>query len=408
MFSWGTMNKGSIPVTAALEEGKRGTTGGGTAANLLNRGGPIVDHPQTIDLGQAFEIDNKSVTVQSVHCGPTGTAVIFSDNTCCTFGPNESGQLGHGHTDAVLTPTFLAPPDSTQLQSNEISQIALGSNFSAIIDTQGDLYTCGHNGSTMKDGVGCLGHGYFPEEYLHTPTLVNSLVEDGCYASQVAVGNIHMTVLTTEGEVLTCGAGAYGRCGNLDPVDQLFLEPVEMLAAEKDIVQIAGGKDYTLALTGEDGIVFAWGRNHKGQCGTGSGLAVDMYAMEPMPMPIEGMLEGRKVVKIVAGQSHAAALTDKGELFTWGMGQTFQPELVSALGHTKVLDVACGQDYTIAVGEDGNTYSFGKGKTGVLGLASEKSAPQPKVIEGLLGKEIVIVSAGWTHAAVLVTSTASP
>lgn len=253
----------------------------------------------------------------------------------------------------------------------------------------------GHNGSTLKDGVGCLGHGYFPEEYLHTPTLVTSLVEDGCYAAQVAVGNIHMTVLTTEGEVLTCGAGAYGRCGNLDPIDQLFLEPVEMLVAERDIVQIAGGKDYTLALTGDDGIIYAWGRNHKGQCGTGSGLAVDMYAMEPMPMPIEGVLEGRKVVKIVAGESHAAALTDTGELYTWGMGQTFQPELITALAeHTKVIDVACGQDYTLAVGEDGNTYSWGKGKTGVLGLASEKSAPQPRVIEGLLGNDVVKVSAG--------------
>lgn len=104
------------------------------------------------------------------------------------------------------------------------------------------------------------------------------------------------------------------------------------------------------------------------------------------------MLEGRKVVKIFAGESHAAALTNTGELYTWGMGQTFQPELITALEHTKVIDVACGQDYTLAVGEDGNTYSFGKGKTGVLGLA----------IEGLLGNEVVKVSAGWTHAAILV------
>lgn len=411
VLSWGTINKGSIPVKSALEEGKRGADGGGgggAAANLLNRGGAIVDHPQIIDLGEAFGIDNKSVTVQSMHCGPTGTAVIFSDNTCCTFGQNESGQLGHGHNNAVLTPTFITPPDSTPLHSNEISQIALGANFSAIIDTHGDLYTCGHNGSTMQTGVGCLGHGYFQQEYLYTPTIVQSLVKDACYASQVAVGNFHMTVLTTEGEVLTCGAGAYGRCGNLDPVDQLFLEPVEMLAAEKDIVQISGGKDFTLALTGGDGIIFAWGRNHRGQCGTGSGLGVDMYAMEPMPMPIEGPLEGRKVVKIATGQSHAAAITDKGELFTWGMGQTFQPELITALGHTKVVDVACGHDYTIAVGQDGQTYSFGKGKTGVLGLASETSAPQPKVVEGLSGNEVVKISAGWTHAAVLVVPKTSP
>jgi len=399
MFSWGTIHKGTIPVKKVLDEAKSGVTISST--NILNRRASILDHPQSIDVTEAFGIDNKSTSVKNVHCGPTGTAVILSNNTCYTFGSNENGQLGHGHKKDVLVPTLLSLPDTSPLHHNEISQFVLGSKFSAIIDTNGDLYTFGYNGSIMGDGVGCLGQGYCKEEYVYTPTLVNSLVEDGCYASQVAIGNVHMTVLTTEGEVLTCGAGAYGRCGNLDPIDQLFLEPVELLVAHKDIVQIEGGVDFTIALTESDGIIYAWGRNHKGQCGTGSGLAVDIYAMEPMPMPIEGLLEGRKVTKIAAGNSHAAAITDKGELFTWGMGQTFQPEHISTLGHTKVVDIACGNDYTLAVGEDGKLYSFGKGKTGVLGLANEKTVWQPQLVEGMLGKKIVKVSAGYSHVACL-------
>ncbi len=44
----------------------------------------------------------------------------------------------------------------------------------------------GYNGSSLLgEGVGCLGHGYIQNEYLFSPTLVQSLVEDGCYASQV-------------------------------------------------------------------------------------------------------------------------------------------------------------------------------------------------------------------------------
>jgi len=401
LYSWGTILKGNIPVQKSLEEGKSGEGGAGAASNMLNRKGSVLDHPHLINLNDAFGIDNKSKTIKNINFGPTGTAVILSDNTCYTFGSNEFGELGHGHTRNVLVPTPLTLPDSTPLHSNEISQIELGKNFSAIIDTNGDLYTFGNNGSIMKDGVGCLGHGYLSEEYLKTPTLVESLVEDGCYASQVSIGNVHMTVLTTEGEVLTCGAGAYGRCGNLDPIDQLFLEPVEMLASESDIVQIEGGEDFTMALTGTDGIVYAWGRNHKGQCGTGAGLAVDIYAMEPMPMPVEGLLEGRRVTKVAAGHSHAAAITEKGELFTWGMGH-FQPEHITALGHIKVIDVACGKDYTIAVGVDGEIYSFGKGKTGVLGLANDKNVYEPTVVEGLLGERIVKISAGWNHVGCLV------
>jgi len=134
------------------------------------------------------------------------------------------------------------------------------------------------------------------------------LVEDGCFVDQVQVGESHMTVLTTEGEVLTTGAGSYGRLGNFDTVDQLYLEPVELLTSASGVIQIAGGKSFTLALT-NDGVVYGWGRNHKGQLGTGLGLAVDMYAMQAVPEPIEAdELLGRKVTKIAAGHSHAACV----------------------------------------------------------------------------------------------------
>jgi alpha-tubulin suppressor-like RCC1 family protein len=404
LYCWGTNNKGTLPLKELLKESKSGNASESTAGNILNRRSSekVYDHPVSVDLDEAFGIDNKTTTIRDICLGPTGTAAIMSNNTCYTFGDNTSGQLGHGHTNDVPIPTLLNPPDSSPLYHDQIAQIAMGANFSAIIDTNGDLYTFGYNGSVMKEGVGCLGHGYFPEEYIHSPKLVDSLVEDGCYASQVAVGNAHMTVLTTEGEVLTCGAGAYGRCGNLEPLDQLFLEPVELLASESNIVQISGGKDFSMALSGSDGIVFTWGRNDKGQCGTGTGLSVEMYAMEPMPVAVEGLLEGRKVVKIDAGHSHAAALTDKGELFVWGMAQSFLPEQVISQDLVKIVDFSCGKDYTIAIGEDGNAYSFGKGgKTGVLGLASEKSVMHPTLLEALIGKKVKKVFAGWNHAACL-------
>lgn len=402
LYSWGTSTKGTIPLKHVLQEARKNKTG----SSVLSMGGSssstIIDHPNKIDLYEAFGLTQDSpIVIKSIHCGPTSSAVLLSDHTCFTFGDNSSGQLGHGHRNDIMIPTKLQLPDSTSLVSNEISSVALGQYFSAFIDIKGDLYTCGYNGSVIGEGVGYLGHGYIPNEYVTTPTLVRSLVEDGCYASQVTVGNAHMTVLTTEGEVLTCGAGSYGRCGNLDSLDQLFLEPVEMLAAERDVIQISGGKDFTIALK-KDGIVFAWGRNDKGQCGTGTGLSVDMYAMEPMPSPVEGLLEGRKVVKVSAGSNHAAAITDHGELFVWGMGQYFQPEYISELGQTKVIDVSCGHNYTLAMGDDGKLYSFGKGKTGVLGLASDKTAMVPTVVEGLLGKKILSVSAGWSHVACLV------
>ena len=232
----------------------------------------------------------------------------------------------------------------------------------------------------------------------HTPTLVDSLVEDGCYAADVHCGEYSMTVLTTEGEVLTCGSGSYGRLGNLETVDQLYLEPVELMGAE-DVTQIAGGFAYSLALN-SGGIIHAWGRNNEGQLGTGMGLSADMYAMESLPRPIEGNLEGRKVTRIAAGHTHAAAVTDDGALFTWGMNMTHEPKQETSLLHTKIVDVACGQKYTLALDETGKVYSMGNGKTGVLGLASTKASAFPILVEGIDDAEkVVSMSCGWAHVA---------
>eukprot|EP00550_Attheya_septentrionalis_P009578 CAMPEP_0198288576 /NCGR_PEP_ID=MMETSP1449-20131203/7027_1 /TAXON_ID=420275 /ORGANISM="Attheya septentrionalis, Strain CCMP2084" /LENGTH=402 /DNA_ID=CAMNT_0043986739 /DNA_START=186 /DNA_END=1390 /DNA_ORIENTATION=+ len=374
-YMWGTSKEGTIP---QLTDG-------------------VHDHPKPIDLGKALGVElNDELSIQQLECGPTGTAVVLSDGSCYTVGSNKNGQLGQGHKEAVLQPTKL------KLEQG-VSHICLGSQFSALIDAQGDLYTAGYNGS-MVSGLGCLGHGVLAGDYEMDFRLVDSLVEDGCTAQKVTVGDTHMTVLTTEGEVLTTGAGGYGRLGNLETVDQLFLEPVELICGE-NVVDITGGLAFTLALT-KDGILHGWGRNDKGQLGMGMGLAVDMYAMEALPRPLEAQLEGRVVTKVSAGHSHAACVTSNGELFVWGSGNHLEPELMTSLLHTRCVDVACGQGYTLALDEDGKLYSVGRGgSTGVLGQASVKKLPHPALMDALVDQKTTQISAGWNHAACLVEDT---
>lgn len=393
VYAWGTSAKGTIPLPEILDD----AAGIGGGPSLLNTGGTKFDIPRQVDVQRAFGIDNASVHVKHIECGPTGTAAVLSDGRCFTFGSNENGQLGHGDKADVLAPKLLEVPAFSPLSKSGVSTIRVGSNFSAIIDENGDLYTFGFGGSALS-GMGCLGHGD-SESYL-TPKLVESLVEDGCYAADVGVGELHMTVLTTGGEVLTTGSGAYGRLGNLETADQLYLDPVELLGGE-EVSQICSGHAFSLALT-KDGIVHGWGRNDKGQLGVGASLSVDVYAMSALPSPIEGQLEGRVVKKIAAGHSHAAAVTDDGELFMWGSSVYLEPQLFPNLLHTEVVDVACGQDYTVALTKEGWLFSFGKGKTGVLGLASLKKANQPTLVEGLKEKKVVDMSAGWKHFACLV------
>lgn len=378
------------------------TAAASSSGGMFSGDGIIVDHPARLNLKDESALStflfgeendggnsSKHARLEKLYCGASGTAIVLNDGRCFVVGSNKNGELGIGSAKKETSqPIHLPLPDP-------VAKASLGPNFSALLTTTGDLYTFGYGGSRIH-GMGCLGHGNMDAH--PTPTLVNSLIEDGCYASDVHCGEYSMTVLTTEGEVLTCGSGSYGRLGNLETTDQLYLEPVELMGAE-DVTQIAGGFAFSLALN-SGGIIHAWGRNNEGQLGTGMGLASDIYAMESLPRPIEGQLEGRKVTRIAAGHTHAAAVTSDGALFTWGMNWVHEPKLETTLLHAKIVDVACGQNYTLALDEEGRVYSMGKGKTGVLGLASTKRSAYPVLVEGVPeGEKVISMSCGWAHAA---------
>lgn len=224
--------------------------GSNSNGTLLGAGdAKLWDVPTPVNWRSVLNV-GEDVSLKQVVCGPTDTVIVLSDGRCFTSGTNKSGQLGHGHQNPIVTPTML---------EMNVSKVFLGPHSMALLDPDGELYTCGYGGSVLN-GMGLLGHGN-GESYLK-PKLVHSLVEDGCYAQQVHLGSEHMAVLTTEGEVLTAGSGSYGRLGNFETTDQIFLEPVELLT--RGVIQIAGGKAFTLALT-QDNVLQGWGRNDKGQ-----------------------------------------------------------------------------------------------------------------------------------------------
>lgn len=66
------------------------------------------------------------------------------------------------------------------------------------------------------------------------------------------------------------------------------------------------------------------------------------------------------IVNVAAGSEHTVAVTDKGEVYTWGgnidgqlgdktEGIQLQPHLVLSLHLKKIIDVSCGGGHTIAL-----------------------------------------------------------
>jgi hypothetical protein len=85
-------------------------------------------------------------------------------------------------------------------------------------------------------------------------------------------------------------------------------------------------------------------------------------------------LADRFLVKIASLSTHSVAVTETGELYTWGNGdksrlghggtaKEYSPRIVTALtGKAPVKDVACGLGHTLALLANGQVYSWGNGK----------------------------------------------
>ncbi|KAM9385950.1 putative E3 ubiquitin-protein ligase HERC3 isoform 4-T4 [Pholidichthys leucotaenia] len=200
--------------------------------------------------------------------------------------------------------------------------------------------------------------------------------------SQVSCGNQHSVVLTEDGEVFTWGQDSRGQLG-LGTVGNGNSSPQHVRPLSNiPVVQIAAGGQQSFALS-DSGGVFSWGRNNLGQLGLGD--AEDRNT----PTSVHS-LRMKKVIQISCGMDHTVILTKHGAVFTFGSGQHGQlghnslrnelhPRLVAELWGAKVMKIACGRYHTLVMTDTKRVYSFGCGDQGQLGREEEThpSVPLP-------------------------------
>lgn len=132
---------------------------------------------------------------------------------------------------------------------------------------------------------------------------------------QVAANKFHSVALGADGRCWTWGHGRGGRLGHPDfevhsGQHAVIFPRVVVGLGKRQVVQVAAAKHHTLAMT-DSGELFSWGSNKDGRLG---------YAnVDTQPVP-KRVIVGNKarVVGISAGSKHSAAVTAAHELFTWG------------------------------------------------------------------------------------------
>jgi alpha-tubulin suppressor-like RCC1 family protein len=169
------------------------------------------------------------------------------------------------------------------------------------------------------DGThGKLGHN--SEDSLHVPFLVSSTTK--IPIRMCALGKDHTVLLAVEGYALTCGSNAYGQLGTGDQEDMRMT--LTLVQGANDLRAVATGHYHTVAMTGS-GKVLSWGGGSWGKLG----LSSDANVKTPRSI---ASLQNSIVEYIACGAHHTTAITNTGDVWTWGKG------LRGQLGHNSVKE----------------------------------------------------------------------
>ncbi|MBM4344775.1 MAG: hypothetical protein FJ100_15520, partial [Deltaproteobacteria bacterium] len=183
-------------------------------------------------------------------------------------------------------------------------ELALGFGFSCARKPSGAVYCWGSNGD------GNLGAGLDTSKSSYIPIAVTGFGSGG--AVSLAAADKQVCAVKTDGKVMCWGSSFSGALGNPAAAYSQTV-PIEVVGLT-DKVAVTVGTDGACAWNAA-GALHCWGRNDKGQAGTGtvSSTSPTFYAT---PQAVAGGLGGVKAA--VTGDVHTCAIGSGSKLWCWG------------------------------------------------------------------------------------------
>ncbi len=282
----------------------------------------------------------KEVVTPKVSVGNTHTVALKADGTVWGFGNNSNGELG----SAI---GVIAEPETISI-SETIKDIAAGDKYTLMLTTDGKVLAMGSN------VYGQLGNNT-KENSISTVTVQKQVVDKDGNISYVDLDNIekisaigytsyaldkdgNMYIWGNNANVYATKVNTYGfKVNNID--GNLILTEdgrvwkitsstaLNFVRNLEDITQISSATyaigtnyGYNMALDG-DGKVYTWvNSSNANNKATGTETTIPTQVVIPTA-------EDEKIVDIQAGIQFAYAMSDKGNVYSWGQNST-------ALGRT--------------------------------------------------------------------------
>ncbi len=411
-FVWGANDNGQL--------------GDGTTLDALNPV-PVVDirfNPQGGAIAVSTQGDN--------------TLVLRGDGTLRGWGPNENLQLGSGllyssryfgeqppddgggtdpgdGTDpppeavstALTYPAEVVDPDGDPI--NNITDIALGPNFAAAINQNGNVLVWGKLDAFKNREQSREPANRYRDKFLDpTVTFIDSKYKGGAPVSDyelmymqdvygnryidivdVAVGDNHLLALTNTGQILAWGENESGQLadGTLKQRPYPVFVRSSKNAVLSGITQVAARGNGAVAVS-NDGSLLGWGSTlvvtpvDEGTDNTGTdvsgGRPAESYA-EPVADSDGNPISN--IRRVAVGSAHMLGITLSSGVIGWGSNSNGQlgdgtnsaitgtTTVVLSSGQplNSIIEIAVGSTHSLALHSNGQVFAWGNGENGRLG-----------------------------------------
>lgn len=308
------------------------------------------------------------------------------------FGWGTDDPYGGGSTlPFVMMEVTEYSSDPAQLSTKTYVDASPGSGFSLFLRSDKKLCVCGLN------NYGQLGDGTtIPSVPGQTPvwSKIKQLGE-GNY--RYVSASLSSYAIREDGKLFAWGQNDKGQLG----VGNLVDSNVPMQVTEFNWLVVSAGANYFLAIR-DDGKLFACGENDSGQLGDGAVV----FPGTPSPRSSPVQIGSDTWISVSAGENHSLAIRNDGKLFAWGGNLYGQLGIGSRYGEysspIKISDdrwiaVSAGNDHSLALREDGKVFAWGRNFYGQIGdgKTSSGSFNNDKYSPFLVAENMVAIGAGY-------------
>ncbi|ELT94624.1 hypothetical protein CAPTEDRAFT_225863 [Capitella teleta] len=277
----------------------------------------------------------KGKSIIQARCGEEFSLFASDNGIIMTCGDGTAGCLGHGDWCSTSRPRLIEAllRDQLSLYSVDVVSVACGSHHVCVVGSESEVFTWGR-GKNGRLGLGSEQDFCQPQEV----TVPDNLSIKECHC-----GRDGTLLLTDVGSMLACGnnegnkLGLNHRQGFLMAMKNIFTKtevaeekiftPVRELCRHR-VVDISLGPHHS-AVVVEPGHVYTFGKNSKGQLGTGNSKEQDapiqVKAFEDKPAFVCKFLcyvafseICSSLQRVRCGESYTVAGTVDNGLYFWG------------------------------------------------------------------------------------------